>query len=628
MRSATCCARALAGMLLLSVPPAAVTQPTPQAAGLGEAVEVEVVQVDAVVTDPQGRPLTDLGPGDFRVYEDGRRVKITHFTAPAVPAAPQGEPAAATAPAPEAGSGGSQRLESSAAAPGSLVLFVDNRALRPQDRNRVLAETLGFLRPRMDGRLQVMVVTYDGGLHLRQPFTTDPALVESVVAEVMELAGSHFTQDAEFRLVERSLDDLLRRFNDSFVASGLASRGQSAGAPQEFTVSSELDSVLSEVRSYAQRLHRETLGSIGALAGFVNALSLAEGRKALVYVGDGLPVRPGEELFVAVQERLDGGRVLTERLARQSEEAGGGGNALGEANLQHRQLTDVATLRSEAQQFDVRPQLEQLGDLANSNRVTFYAIDAAGARPALPGADVDGSVAGATTAVETALVREGNLQESLRTLAVSTGGLALLGGNDVDGLLARTLDDLGASYSLGYVPDHGPDARYHELRVEVDRSGAEVRYRRGYLHKTRRLALADRVTSVLLLGGGENPLEVRLVIGEPVADGTGNFAVPVQAQIPVDRLAFEPRQDLVVCGLRVLVSYQDPQGRLHPAREVPVAIRYTPEQLEANRGRVYPVPFKIRAAAGEHRLAVAVWEEREGVTSFVSRPFTVEEDRD
>src|SRR5438477_12144584 len=39
-----------------------------------------LVQVDAVVTDKKGQPVTDLRPEEFEIYEDGRPQKITNFS--------------------------------------------------------------------------------------------------------------------------------------------------------------------------------------------------------------------------------------------------------------------------------------------------------------------------------------------------------------------------------------------------------------------------------------------------------------------------------------------------------------------------------------------------------------------
>ena len=46
---------------------------------------VEYVEVDAVVTDPQGNVVADLTKDDFEIFEDGVRQLVTTFSAVDVP---------------------------------------------------------------------------------------------------------------------------------------------------------------------------------------------------------------------------------------------------------------------------------------------------------------------------------------------------------------------------------------------------------------------------------------------------------------------------------------------------------------------------------------------------------------
>ena len=48
-------------------------------AQFGETVEVRVTNVDAIVTDKNGEPVTGLTKDDFLVFEDGTPQQITHF---------------------------------------------------------------------------------------------------------------------------------------------------------------------------------------------------------------------------------------------------------------------------------------------------------------------------------------------------------------------------------------------------------------------------------------------------------------------------------------------------------------------------------------------------------------------
>src|SRR6266581_4849106 len=43
-------------------------------------VTVNLVQVDAVVTDSEGKQVTNLSANDFQLFQDGKSQKITHFS--------------------------------------------------------------------------------------------------------------------------------------------------------------------------------------------------------------------------------------------------------------------------------------------------------------------------------------------------------------------------------------------------------------------------------------------------------------------------------------------------------------------------------------------------------------------
>src|SRR6476659_1683754 len=48
-------------------------------------ITTNLVQVDAVVTDKEGKLVTDLKPEEVEIFEDGRKQKITHFNFTALP---------------------------------------------------------------------------------------------------------------------------------------------------------------------------------------------------------------------------------------------------------------------------------------------------------------------------------------------------------------------------------------------------------------------------------------------------------------------------------------------------------------------------------------------------------------
>jgi VWFA-related protein len=71
---------------------------------------------------------------------------------------------------------------------------------------------------------------------------------------------------------------------------------------------------------------------------------------------------------------------------------------------------------------------------------------------------------------------------SLQVLAVQSGGLTLVGSNDLTGMLRQCTEDAKASYQITYTPSEakGP---YHHLEVRLSQPGLTARTRQGYYEK-------------------------------------------------------------------------------------------------------------------------------------------------
>jgi VWFA-related protein len=141
------------------------------------AVRVERVVVDAYVTNSRSDPIPDLGPADFRVRVDGRRVELESAEwipadqpeyAPPTAEMLSGAPAAASAaaPTPEYPPG---RL---------LVVFVqsDFQRLRLRGLMQMLNNLRGFLKDLLPTD-RVAVVSFDSHAKLIQDFTNEPRKV-------------------------------------------------------------------------------------------------------------------------------------------------------------------------------------------------------------------------------------------------------------------------------------------------------------------------------------------------------------------------------------------------------------------------------------------------------------------
>jgi VWFA-related protein len=72
-------------------------------------------------------------------------------------------------------------------------------------------------------------------------------------------------------------------------------------------------------------------------------------------------------------------------------------------------------------------------------------------------------------------------QGTLSEIAERTGGRAFYNTNDLKGAVGKAIADTQIIYTLGfYAQNEKVNGLYHELNVKVDRSGTELRHRRGY----------------------------------------------------------------------------------------------------------------------------------------------------
>ena len=75
--------------------------------------------------------------------------------------------------------------------------------------------------------------------------------------------------------------------------------------------------------------------------------------------------------------------------------------------------------------------------------------------------------------------------DSLRTMAEVTDGLAVVQAGNLSAGMRRIVEDLSSYYLLGYYSTQELDGKFHRLTVRVKRPGVRVRARTGYLAATR-----------------------------------------------------------------------------------------------------------------------------------------------
>lgn len=539
-------------------PPSATASSAAQQGAYFESVNVDLINVEVFVTDKTGNPVKGLTQDDFQVLEDGRPVTISNFYSVDEDAKPRtpGQllPLPPTAPRP----GGVVMPE---AVPEEqrlyLIVYIDNFNIKPFNRNRVFQRLRSFLNDNVDQDDKVMLVTYNRSFKERVSFTSDPALVNSALFEIEKETGYGVHRESDRNDVLRDVEDA-----DSVQAA------------------------IGKVRAYAGSLYNDTMVSIDAIKDLVGSLGGLPGRKAILYVSEGLPMVSAEDVFQALNEKFRESSVLLE-----------------------------------SREFDASRRIQELAASANANRVTFYTIDAGGLRT-YSSASAERQTAG-TPGMSSFIDSQNifNLQAPLLTLAEDTGGKAIINTNDVGGPLKAVAHDLRTYYSLGYQPAKVGDGRYHRIEVKVkggrDRS-LRVRHRTGYRDKPVEQRMNDGTMASLLFGELSNPLGVALEFGTPSPRPDGHSLVPIHLRIPLDKVTLIPQGDNQEAHLRAFIGVLDEEGGTSPVQVAPITIQIPMADLDKAKAQGWGYELTLLMRQGRQKVAVGLRDDLGGTSSFVS----------
>ena len=548
-----------------------------------ETVDVQVVNVSVTVTDEDGNPIHGLGRDDFEVLADGQKVEISNFygvangrtkSALGLTALP-GDDALDRTASPD---------ELTVPMERHIAILVDNSSLQKRNRAKVFRDLEVFLTSELEAEDRVLLATYDGEFQIWHGFDDPQSRLRSTLDGIAKRKSFGHEIVGDRRLIVREIED-----------ANLAPVSRQGSDALRIRAEAESRSAFMKVTQQAEKEHARTVGSASALRYLLGSLAGVPGRKALLYVSEGLPMRPGETLYHAHYNKF----------------------SHAEETLELDTLLDRPEISAHA--FDLSRLMEVVVSEAQANEVVFYAIDSAGQRTGMTGGadrrlrDPDNLV---MTAYQPAWnssldsLRTQNLQSPLRLAAKGTGGEVLANNRQYGDFLGGLKRDLGNYYSLGFQVSEPADSAMRELEVKVRRPDAQVRYNRAYRGKTWNQRLTDLTVANAILGVDTNPLEVQIMPGEGRPE-KGKFVLPVRIGVPVSKLALVPDANGRAGQVTVVLLVKDEQGNTTAPREIPLRVRI-PER-EAPELAVAEVNLLV--GAGEQAIAVGVRDEIAGEMS-------------
>ncbi len=421
-------------------------------------IETELVQIDIVVTDKNGRLVRDLRREDFELFEDGKKQEVTHFaigTAAqpakwlAVEKKKPGENPSATSTPIEVRAG------------RYVVIAVDDFHLKPENLMIAKRTLQRFINNQLVAGDQMAIATTSGNIGMYQQFTNERDVLERAINRlnvqnrtVTSSSDVPRISDYQAELIDHGDIDALELAVQEIIrlegapppppARGGGRAGQTSSNP-DFGISPRERAILqaqTKARMIVAQNAHYTRSTLSTLEGVIRSLRDLTGRKMLVLLSDGF--------------------------------------FLGGA--------------SSSQTFDIR----RITDAATRAGVVIYSIDARGLVATAPGGDasepsgVDVYNPGVRSRIEMSAVQA--KLDGLNALAYDTGGKLFHSSNDLNLGLQRVLDENEVYYVLAYEPALPyRDGRFHKIEVRIaDRPELKVRTRKGYFAPTdKELAKAE-----------------------------------------------------------------------------------------------------------------------------------------
>lgn len=407
-------------------------------------ISVTLVQVDVAVTDGKGRPVPDLKPEDFEIFEDGRRQQITNFShvsprpAPALETAPVRKPGEKNVPAPPS------RLRPNQI-DRTIALVVDDLTLTVESSPFVRQALKKFVDEQMQPGDLVAIIRTGAGMGALQMFTSDKRILYAAIERVRWSPSSNtlytfapVTNDAENP--NALLGQILHQETNA------SQTDPKRKVPERVT--DELDKFRQEVFS---------IGTLGALHFVVRALRDLPGRKSVMLFSEGLRIYNREQNVLRVRDAV-------------------------------RNLTDLAN-RSSAVIYTIDARgLQPLTMTAADNLAGDFDSSTSGLRSEGGG---DNGIWLAQPGAYNSQWRDDffESQDGLNYLAQQTGGFFVRNTNDLNGGIRRVLNDQESYYLIGFIPEEATFNRdkargFHDLKVKVTRPGVRVRSRSGFFGVT------------------------------------------------------------------------------------------------------------------------------------------------
>jgi len=446
-------------------------------------MNARLVDVNVVALDKKGRPIPNLKPEDFEIYDNGVKQNVRSFGQIGVaPAEPSGAPAGPAAPPPAFSNRPLNAAKAGAAETNTTILLLDSSNLSFMDLGNAKDQMHRFLLGLKGDEQAALYVMSGHGFKVLHEATTDHSLLDAALAKWRPSAGDVANaQDEEAR--NRQTMETVHSPEDLLSVNG----NELITDPQ-----AQQEALDPKLRDFGADPAGDALSTLATVARHLAAIS---GHKSLVWVTSDNVLADWNEGSITInknsksiagfvlraQEAMNNAHVSVYPLDASQLEAGGVDASIGTRNVE---LNPTCT-QCQA------PQLAGLG-----------AGPEAGAGGDITAGVIAGRNARTLGAGRIAAQMQQDLhsiQGEFREVADATGGQVFRRASDITSELNSVIADSHATYLLGFSPSQQADGTYHLLSVKLatPRKDVRLRFRTGYQYDKEPDTMKDRFTQAV-----------------------------------------------------------------------------------------------------------------------------------
>lgn len=539
-------------------------------------VSSRLVQINVIVRH-HGTPVTGLTKDDFTILDQNRPQQIADFSEQSYDPAAQTKTPAAGTPTNQIFS---NHFDPESGVPNSVtIILIDALNTPRQDMAKARASVADFIQ-QIKPNERIALYGLSTNLYVIHNFTSDAS---SLLAALARSKNANSYQQSASEIAD------LDSGNDNIDAFMLSAEQHAADM---------------------QTVNRAEM-TANVMASIANSVANVPGRKNLVWLSGSFPFQIGSGTSADDPQPRSTVPSLGGSSPNQS-------NAPGPNNsVQYRTFLK---------------EIEAAAEAVNNANLAIYPVDPRGligssntsadVRSAMPRPGSSSARSRRPTAMTQPTPPRENF-DTMNELADRTGGRAFYNTNDIEHSVRQAVDDARDSYVLDYYPlDTQWDGTFHSIKVEVKRSGMDVRFRQGYFAIP--AAAADSLrTEQMMQDAMSSPFQdtdLGLKVEAHPGTVSGTRQISVRIGVDAKRLEFKQAADGWSDDIQVIWLQFGVDGKPVSARSQSLTANLSAEEYsQVQRGDVTltrDVPLKNEAV----KLRVVVRDIATGSIGSVDIP--------